>query len=105
MPGFFSILNLSNLSLGSDGVYYAVISGALTSGIGYAIWYVALKNLQLTTAAVVQLSVPIIAAIGGVMFVSENLTLRLIIATVIILGGILLVIFGRLSFKSEKNET
>ncbi|PCI86415.1 MAG: EamA family transporter [Hyphomicrobiales bacterium] len=97
--GFFSMLNLSNLSLGSDGIYYAIISGALTSGIGYAIWYVALKNLQLTTAAVVQLSVPIIAAIGGVMFVNESLTLRLIISTVIILGGILLVIFGRASFK------
>ncbi|MBL1419657.1 MAG: DMT family transporter [Alphaproteobacteria bacterium] len=97
--GFFSILNLSNLSLGSDGIYYAIISGALTSGIGYAIWYVALKNLQLTTAAVVQLSVPIIAAIGGVMFVNESLTLRLVISTIIILGGILLVIFGRASFK------
>lgn len=103
--GFFMILNLTHLNLSSDGVYYAVISGALTSGIGYAIWYIALKNLQLTTAAVVQLSVPIIAAIGGVAFVDEALTLRLIIATIIILGGILLVIFGRLSFKGKTSET
>lgn len=103
--GFFMIINLSNISLSLDGVYYAVISGALTSGIGYAIWYIALKHLQLTTAAVVQLSVPIIAAIGGVAFVGEALTLRLIIATIIILGGILLVIFGRSSFNVKTNET
>lgn len=95
--GFFMILNLTHISLNADGVYYAVISGAITSGIGYAIWYIALKNLQLTTAAVVQLSVPIIAAIGGVLFVNESLTLRLIIATLMILGGILLVILNQFS--------
>ena len=93
--GFLMVLNLAHISLSWQGLFYAAISGALTSGIGYAIWYAALKNLQLTTAAVVQLSVPVIAAIGGVLFVNESISLRLIIATIIILGGIVLVIFGR----------
>lgn len=93
--GFLLVINLGNVSPSWDGVIYAVISGAITSGIGYAIWYIALKQLQLTTAAVVQLSVPIIAAAGGVIFVAEPIGLRLSIASLLILGGILLVIFGR----------
>ena len=100
--GFLMVLNLAHISLSRDGLFYAAISGALTSGIGYAIWYAALKDLQLTTAAVVQLSVPVIAAIGGVLFVGEGLSLRLIIASIIILGGILLVIFGRIFMVNKK---
>lgn len=93
--GFLTLLNLAHINLSLEGLSYAIISGALTSGVGYAIWYAALKNLQLTTAAVVQLSVPIIAAIGGVLFVNEAITWRLIIATLMILGGILLVILNQ----------
>jgi drug/metabolite transporter (DMT)-like permease len=82
-------------SLDAAGIGYAIASGGLTSGIGYAIWYNALKGLRATQAATVQLSVPIIAALGGIAFLGEHLTPRLVIASVAILGGIALVIFGK----------
>jgi drug/metabolite transporter (DMT)-like permease len=78
-----------------EGMVWAVLSGALASGVGYTIWYTALGGLSATQAAVVQLSVPVIAAFGGVLFVSEAITLRLVVAGVLILGGILLVVLGR----------
>ena len=74
------------------GAAYAVASGALASGVGYAIWYTALKGLHATQAATVQLSVPAIAAAGGVVFLGEPITLRLLIASVAILGGVALVV-------------
>jgi len=80
------------LSLDEAGVAYAIASGALASGIGYAIWYSALPTLKATTAATVQLSVPLIAAMGGVVFLAEPVTLRLALASVAVLGGIALVI-------------
>lgn len=87
---------------GSDGVTadgaglaYAVASGALTSGIGYALWYAVLPSLRATSAATVQLSVPVIAALGGVAFLGEALTLRLVLASAAILGGIALVILQK----------
>ena len=70
------------------GVGYAVLSGALASGVGYAIWYGALPFLKATTAATVQLAVPVIAALGGVALLGEALTLRLLLASVAIVGGI-----------------
>ncbi len=82
-------------SLDPAGIYYAIASGALTSGVGYAIWYTALKGLKATHAATVQLSVPVIAALGGVLFLDEQVTLRLLIAAAAILGGIALVVLGR----------
>ena len=91
----FSLCGLHWLSIDSEGVYYAIASGAITSGVGYAIWYTALPGLQATQAAVVQLSVPIIAAAGGILFLGEQMTIRLIVASVAILGGIALVIVGR----------
>ena len=91
----FSLCALPWFSLDVSGVYYAIASGAITSGMGYAIWYTALPGLQATQAAVVQLSVPIIAAAGGILFLGEQMTIRLIVASVAILGGIALVIFGR----------
>lgn len=90
-----SILMLSGTSLDSAGVWYAVASGALASGIGYAIWYTALPALKATHAATVQLSVPVIAASGGVVFLGEPVTLRLVLASVAILGGIALVILEK----------
>ncbi|MGH8693397.1 MAG: EamA family transporter, partial [Burkholderiales bacterium] len=75
-----------------QGVTYAITSGALTSGVGYAIWYAALRGLTATSAATVQLSVPVIAAIGGVMLLGEPITVRLLGASAAILGGIALVI-------------
>ncbi|MFL0811208.1 MAG: DMT family transporter [Agarilytica sp.] len=77
------------------GVLLAVASGAITSGIGYTVWYMALRGLSTTQAAVVQLFVPVLAVLGGVMFVSENLSLRLLFSSVLILGGISVVILGR----------
>jgi drug/metabolite transporter (DMT)-like permease len=77
------------------GVSYAIASGALTSGLGYAIWYTALKGLKATSAATVQLSVPVIATIGGALLLGEHVTTRIVIASVAILGGIALVILNR----------
>jgi drug/metabolite transporter (DMT)-like permease len=82
-------------SLDTAGFYYAFASGAVTSGIGYAIWYTALPALKATQAATVQLSVPVIAALGGVVFLGEAITSRLIVASVAVLGGIALVILER----------
>lgn len=82
-------------SLDPRGVGYAIASGAVTSGVGYAIWYTALRGLKATSAATVQLSVPVLAAVGGIAFLGETLTLRLVIASAAILGGIALVIADR----------
>lgn len=90
-----SLIMLSQLSLDGVGVAYAVASGALTSGLGYAIWYTALKGLKATSAATVQLSVPVIATIGGALLLGEHVTMRIVIASVAILGGIALVILNR----------
>lgn len=74
------------------GIAYAVASGALTSGIGYAIWYAVLPSLRASTAATVQLSVPLLVAFGGVVLLAEPVTARLALATVAVLGGIALVV-------------
>jgi drug/metabolite transporter (DMT)-like permease len=79
----------------TSGLVLAVASGAITSGIGYVIWYAALRTLPAMPAATVQLSVPLIAALGGVMLLSEAITLRLALASVAILGGIALVLGSR----------
>jgi drug/metabolite transporter (DMT)-like permease len=88
-------LMLNGASLDTAGFWYAVASGALASGIGYVIWYSALPGLKATNAATVQLSVPVIAALGGIAFLGEPITLRLALASVAILGGIALVILGK----------
>ena len=77
------------------GIGFAVLSGALASGLGYAIWYQALPALKATHAATVQLSVPVIAAIGGVAFIGESVSLLLVLASCAILGGIALVILEK----------
>ncbi len=79
-------------ALNTAGILYAVASGTLASGIGYAIWYRALPALPSTHAATVQLCVPVLAALGGVLFLDERITLRLALASAAILGGIALVI-------------
>ncbi|MBT8073166.1 MAG: DMT family transporter [Xanthomonadales bacterium] len=90
-----SLLMLSRASIDLAGFWLAVASGALASGLGYAIWYTALPALKNTSAATVQLSVPVIAAVGGILFLDERVTLRLFMASVAILGGIALVIWQR----------
>lgn len=92
MTAALSLVMLPQMSLSVDGVVLAVLSGALTSGLGYAIWYGVLPFLKSTTAATVQLSVPVIAALGGVLLLGEPLAGRLIAASLAIVVGILLVI-------------
>ena len=70
------------------GAILAIASGALTSGLGYVIWYAALDYLRAMQAALVQLSVPVIATVGGVLILAEPLTLRLVVASCLVLGGI-----------------
>ncbi|HUQ35452.1 MAG TPA: DMT family transporter [Aestuariivirga sp.] len=90
-----SLLMITHIAWDSAGIWYAIVSGALTSGIGYAIWYKALPALKATQAATVQLSVPVIAAIGGIILLGEPLTLRLVLASIAIISGIALVILER----------
>lgn len=81
--------------LNAPGVALAVASGALTSGVGYAIWYAALPALRATHAATVQLAVPVITALGGVLLLAEPLHLRLVLCAALVLGGIALVVLPR----------
>jgi drug/metabolite transporter (DMT)-like permease len=87
-----SLLFMGRAQVDTVGALYAVASGAITSGIGYAIWYTALPHLKATSAATLQLSVPVIAAVGGILWLGEAPTLRLLLASLAILGGIALVI-------------
>jgi drug/metabolite transporter (DMT)-like permease len=86
---------VESATIDAAGVAYAVASGALASGMGYALWYAALPHLTATTAATVQLSAPALAAIGGVVLLSEPLTIRLGLATIAILGGIAIFILSK----------
>ena len=89
------LLTLGNVHLSTNGVLLATLSGALSSGVGYVIWYMALRGLTTTRAAIVQLSVPVIAAWSGVLLLSENISVRLLIAGGLILGGIGLSVLSR----------
>lgn len=91
--GSLLLLDRTHVELGS--LAYALASGGLASGLGYALWYSVLPALKATTAATVQLSVPALAALGGILFLGEHLSLRLLLASVAILGGIVLVIVER----------
>ena len=90
-----SLVFIGDFDLTAAGAGYAMASGAIASAIGYAIWYTALKGLSGTGAATVQLSVPVIAAIGGVLLLSEAVTLRLVVASAATLGGVALVLTQR----------
>jgi drug/metabolite transporter (DMT)-like permease len=92
MAALLALLLMDHISLTPAGVGYAMLSGALASGVGYAIWYAALPFLRATTAATVQLGVPVLAALGGVALLGEPLTPRLLLASAAILGGIALVV-------------
>jgi len=74
------------------GIAYAIISGAVTSGLGYVVWYKALPGLKAASAATVQLSVPVLAATGGILLLGEPITRRYLLASVAVLGGIALVV-------------
>ncbi|MCD9184801.1 MAG: DMT family transporter [Pyrinomonadaceae bacterium] len=89
------LLFLPQTHLSSKGILLAVLSGAVASGIGYVAWYAILKFHTATRAGILQISVPALAALGGVLFLGENLSFRLISASCLILGGVALAIFGR----------
>jgi drug/metabolite transporter (DMT)-like permease len=90
-----SIVMIGEERVDSLGLVYAFISGAITSGLGYVIWYAALAGLNAASAATVQLSVPVLAATGGILLLGEQITLRYIIASIAVLGGIFLVVIER----------
>lgn len=90
-----SAFALPRFHVSSTGVVLAIGSGAISSALGYVVWYAALKGLTATRAAAVQLSVPVIAAAGGVLFLAEEVSLRLIGSAVLIVGGVALALAGR----------
>ena len=91
-----ALIGMSYLStISMTGVILATVSGAIASGIGYSIWYVAMPLLKTTQSAVVQLCVPVLAALMGVVFLSEQLTLEFIIVSSVILGAVLIFILNK----------
>lgn len=88
---------LQTLDVDSDGVVYALASGIVTSGIGYIIWYAVLPHINVVNASTIQLSVPALAAMMGVVVLSEPVSLRLLVATVAILLGIAIVLRAKRS--------
>ncbi len=90
-----SLVLIAQTSIDPLGVVYAVVSGGIASGLGYVLWYSVLPSLTPVSAAIIQLSVPAIAAAGGVVLLSEPVTPRLLLASVAILGGIALVVLSR----------
>jgi drug/metabolite transporter (DMT)-like permease len=95
MAVVLSLLTLQHAVLDQAGLGYALASGALASGIGYVIWYAVVPQLKTSTAATLQLSVPVIAAVGGILFLGEPITIRLLLASATVLGGIALVVLRR----------
>jgi drug/metabolite transporter (DMT)-like permease len=96
-----SLLFMSEFHTTLTGLSLAIASGAITSGLGYVIWYSALRGLTATRAAIVQLSVPAIAAFGGVLLLSEQISLRLVLASVATLGGVWIVLAQRVTQTAE----
>lgn len=88
MVAVLTLVTFTDADISTHGITLAVVSGAITSGIGYVIWYAALEYLSAIQAALVQLSVPAIATAGGVLLLLEPLSLRLLIASALVLGGI-----------------
>jgi len=96
LAAMVSIILLRSAHLDRAGIGYAVLSGAIASGVGYVIWYTALPGLRAASAATVQLSVPVLAAAGGILLLGEPLTLRFLCASIAVLGGIALVVMNPL---------
>ena len=97
----FGVLLPSSSTTSVRGALLAIFSGAISTGVGYIIWYAALKGLTATRAAMVQLAVPLLAAIGGIILLAEKLSLRLVISALMILGGVGLAIVLR---KQNRNS-
>ncbi len=90
-----SIIAVPTFHVETKGLLLAIASGSLASGLGYVVWYVALKGLTATRSAVVQLAVPVLAALGGVVFLAESISMRLLLSTATVLGGVGLALIGR----------
>lgn len=99
-----SLFFLPEFSSSSSGLALAIASGAITSGCGYVIWYAALPGLTVTRAATVQLSVPVIAAFGGILLLSELITLRLLLASAATLGGVTIVLAQRTEIQTSAGK-
>ena len=95
LAAVLSVAFLPWASLDRAGIGFAILSGTIASGVGYAIWYTALPGLKAASAATVQLSVPVLAAAGGILFLGESITLRLLLASLAVLGGIALVVIEK----------
>ena len=90
-----NLATLSSVSVSARGLTLATVSGGVTSGLGYAIWYRALRGLTATQAAILQLSVPVIAAVGAVVVLHESVNPRLAVASLAVIGGVSLVLSAR----------
>jgi drug/metabolite transporter (DMT)-like permease len=88
-------ISWSGAHASTDGILWAVLSGAITSGLGYVFWYTALPSLGAIRAAILQLIVPVLAATGGIVFLHEKLSSRLLIAAATILAGVALAVVGK----------
>ena len=97
-----SAMLAADFSITWTGTIVAIGSGAIASGCGYVVWFAALPNLTAARAATVQLAVPAIAAFGGILFLSEPVTFRLIVASAVTLGGVALVLSQRRDRTSSK---
>ncbi|WP_325892822.1 DMT family transporter [Grimontia sp. NTOU-MAR1] len=96
----FFLLNIPMNTVSSEGIWLAILSGAVASAIGYAIWYGVVQQFKATQAGVMQLSVPIIAAIAGYLLLNESISLRMVISAVVILFGITVTFLGKESKQS-----
>lgn len=83
-----------SFQVNSNGLLLAILSGAVASGMGYVLWYLTVRRITTTIASVAQLAVPVLVAIGGILLLDESLTLRLIISSIMIIGGIMITILG-----------
>jgi len=94
---------IQNTSLSPEGIALAIISGAVTSALGYFIWYKALRGLTVGFAAAVQLAVPLLVVLGGGLLLNEALTPRLAIASVVTIGGIAVMLRSRQTFTARSH--
>lgn len=92
---FYFIFNVNSLTYSWQGLFFAFVSGSITSAIGYVIWYEVLPNMQIITAGIIQLFVPIISIVISVIFLDELLTINLLVSTLLICIGVLLTIFSK----------
>jgi drug/metabolite transporter (DMT)-like permease len=92
ITSLLSLIFINSMSISAHGLAFAIASGAITSGIGYAIWYAVIPHLKAASSASLQLTVPVIATVGGVIWLGEEVSIRLALASISILGGVAMVV-------------